>query len=121
MIDKSVQCSQNGVDITGEIVRVFEGISASIDKTSGLVGEISAASKEQAQGIEQINTAVAHIDQVTQSNAATAEQSASASEELNVESGQMQTIVENLVGLVGGVSKTENVTETIEDAENITV
>ena len=43
------------------------------------MGEISAASAEQAQGIDQVNTAVSQMDKVTQQNAANAEESASAS------------------------------------------
>lgn len=46
-------------------------------KVGELVGEIAFASNEQAQGIEQINAAVSEMDQVTQQNAATAEESAS--------------------------------------------
>ena len=47
-----------------------------------LIGEIASASKQQAQGITQVNEAVARMDQVTQKGAANAEESASASEEL---------------------------------------
>ncbi len=49
-----------------------------VRKASGLVSEIAVASKEQAQGIEQVATAVTQMNQVTQSNAANAEESASA-------------------------------------------
>ena len=42
-------------------------------KVAGLVGEIAAASAEQAQGVDQINRAVSGMDQVVQKNAASAE------------------------------------------------
>ena len=71
-------------------------------KTTDLVGEIAAASQEQAQGIEQVNTAMSQMDKVTQQNAANAEESASASEELNAQASSMQQIVGELVSLVGG-------------------
>ena len=52
----------------------------SVQKVAELVREISAASNEQSQGIEQINTAITQMDTITQQNAANAEESASASE-----------------------------------------
>jgi methyl-accepting chemotaxis protein len=57
----------------------------SVGKTTDLVGEIAAASQEQARGIEQVNTAVAQMDKVTQQNAANAEESANASEQLRAQ------------------------------------
>ena len=67
-----------------------------------MVGEIAAASQEQAQGIDQVNTAMAQMDTVTQQNAANAEESASASEELNAQAGSMNQIVEELIEMVEG-------------------
>jgi methyl-accepting chemotaxis protein len=66
------------------------------------VGEIAAASQEQAQGIEQINKAVAEMDKVVQRNAASAEESASASEEMSAQTEQMKSHVLELIVLVGG-------------------
>ena len=73
-----------------------------------MVGEIAAASKEQAQGIEQVNTAVTEMDKVTQQNAANAAESASASEEMNAQAEQMKGMVGELVALVEG-SRSVNV------------
>ncbi|HOK67880.1 MAG TPA: hypothetical protein PLV55_13845, partial [Anaerohalosphaeraceae bacterium] len=70
--------------------------------TTDLVAEIAAASTEQAQGIEQINTAVSQMDKVTQQNAAAAEESASAAEELSAQAQQMYSVVQDLVNMVGG-------------------
>jgi methyl-accepting chemotaxis protein len=102
MIEESVKNSKNGVDIATEVGKVLEEIVQSIGKTTDLVGEIAAASSEQAQGIDQVNTAVAQMDKVTQQNAANAEESASASEELSAQAEQMNSIVQELVDLVGG-------------------
>ncbi|OHB54987.1 MAG: hypothetical protein A2Y12_01000 [Planctomycetes bacterium GWF2_42_9] len=104
MIEESVKNSKNGVDIATEVGKVLEEIVQSIGKTTDLVGEIAAASSEQAQGIDQVNTAVAQMDKVTQQNAANAEESASASEELSAQAEQMNQIVQELVDLVGGSS-----------------
>jgi methyl-accepting chemotaxis protein len=67
-----------------------------------LVGEITAASNEQAQGIEQISTAVVEMDKVTQQNAANAEQSAAAARDMNDQAEKMKRCVDQLVVLVGG-------------------
>jgi len=67
-----------------------------------LVGEVAAASTEQAQGIDQVNKAVAEMDKVVQQNAANAEESAAASEQLNAQAEQMKSYVQDLVTVVGG-------------------
>ena len=54
----------------------FSQVATSTTKVGELVGEIAAASGEQAQGIEQVNRAVTEMDKVVQQNAATAEESA---------------------------------------------
>jgi methyl-accepting chemotaxis protein len=102
MIEESVKNSKNGVDIATEVGKVLDEIVQSIGKTTDLVGEIAAASAEQAKGIDQVNTAVAQMDKVTQQNAANAEESANASEELSTQAEQMNLIVQDLVNLVGG-------------------
>jgi len=102
MIEGSVKNASNGVDIATEVGKALSEIVEGIGKTSELVGEIAAASQEQAQGIDQVNTAVNQMDKVTQSNAANAEESASASEELSAQAEQMQGVVGQLIALVGG-------------------
>ena len=102
MIEESVKNSKNGVDISGEVTKVLEDIVQGVGKTSDLVSEIAAASQEQAQGIDQVNTAVAQMDKVTQQNAANAEESASASEELTAQAHSLNTMIGQLVALVGG-------------------
>jgi methyl-accepting chemotaxis protein len=104
MIEESVKNAKNGVAISGEVSKALGEIVDGIAKTTDLVGEIAAASAEQAQGIDQVNTAVAQMDKVTQQNAANAEESASASEELSAQAEAMQGIVEELVALVQGAS-----------------
>ncbi len=104
LIEESVKNSKNGVDIAGEVGKVLDEIVTGIGKTTDLVGEIAAASAEQSQGIDQVNTAVNQMDKVTQQNAANAEESASASEELSAQAEQMNQIVGELTALVGGSS-----------------
>ena len=69
---------------------------------SELVAEISAASDEQTQGINQISSAVGQLDQVTQSSAANAEESASSAEELSAQAEELHRVVQELRRLVDG-------------------
>ncbi len=112
MIEESVKNSQNGVDIAEEVGKVLENIVTGIGKTSGLVSEIAAASKEQATGIEQVNSSVGQMDKVTQQNAANAEESASASEELSAQAEQMNQMVRELLEMVNGSGGTANTNTT---------
>jgi len=101
MIEESVNNAKNGVAIAVEVGKNLEEITTAATKVNSLVGEIAAASKEQSQGIDQVNTAVSQMDKVTQSNAASAEQSAAAAEELSSQSIQLTQMVGELVSLVG--------------------
>jgi len=105
MIEESVKNAKNGVDIANEVGKILDEIVQSVGKTTDLVSEIAAASQEQAQGIDQVNTAIAQMDKVTQQNAANAEESASASEELSSQAESMNDIVGELIALAGGANK----------------
>ncbi len=77
MIEGTVAKTHEGLSLTQETGETFAGVVEASSKAEKLIGEISAASKEQAQGIEQINIAVVEMDKVTQQNAAGAEELAS--------------------------------------------
>ena len=86
LIEETVKKVKNGSRAhVARPARRSRQMTESAGKVAELVGEIAAASEEQAQGIEQVNTAVAEMDKVTQQNAANAEESASAAEELNAQ------------------------------------
>ncbi|MCK5565968.1 MAG: CZB domain-containing protein [Planctomycetes bacterium] len=108
LIEDSVKNSKNGVDIAEEVSKTLTQIVEGIGKTSDLVGEIAAASGEQSQGIEQINTAIGQMDKVTQANAANAEESAAASEEMNAQAEMLDRSVGELAALVGASTSMEN-------------
>jgi methyl-accepting chemotaxis protein len=107
LIEESVKNAENGVTVAEETGKVFEGIAESSTKVANLVSEIASASNEQAQGIEQINLAVGQMDQVTQTNAANAEESASASEELSAQAEELNGMVQQLRRLVGGSAEAQ--------------
>jgi methyl-accepting chemotaxis protein len=102
MIEQSVQSARNGVSITGEVAKTLAEITNNATRVNVLVNEIAAASQEQAQGVDQINNSVAQMDKVTQSNAAGAEQTAAASQELSAQAAEMSGTVTELVALVKG-------------------
>ncbi len=101
-IEDSVAKSQQGAQISGEVAKSFEVIQQQIRNLDTLVGEIATASGEQNQGIAQVTTAVAQMDKVTQSNAGSAEETASASHELNDQASVLSRAVAGLQELVGG-------------------
>lgn len=100
LIEESVKNAHDGEKISTEVEKILSEIAGSISKTTSLVGEIAAASQEQAQGVDQINNAVSQMDKVTQQNAAGAEESASAAAELNQQVTLMKNMVEELGTLV---------------------
>ena len=101
MIEGTVKKTKDGTELVTRTNGAFAEVAESASKVGELVGEIAAASNEQAEGIEQVNKAVVEMDKVVQQNAANAEESASASEEMNAQAEQMKGFVDELVALVG--------------------
>lgn len=99
LIEDSQKNADNGVSVSGEVTAILKEIADSVEKMTVLIGEVSAASNEQALGIEQVNTTVSQMDKVTQSNAANAEESASASEELTAQAKELAEVVKILNGI----------------------
>ena len=104
LIEGSVARAREGTDVASDVDRSLGEIVTDVTKVTDLVKGIAQASTEQAQGVEQINTAVSQLDKVTQQNASGAEESASAAEELNAQAQQVKAMVNDLVRLVGGTS-----------------
>jgi methyl-accepting chemotaxis protein len=102
LIESTVGKIKNGYETVTKTNTAFSQVAALAKKVGELVGEISAASNEQAQGIEQINRAVSELDKVVQQNAASAEESASAAQEMNAQAEQMKIFVRKLSGLISG-------------------
>ncbi|MDO9056029.1 MAG: methyl-accepting chemotaxis protein, partial [Sulfuricurvum sp.] len=69
MAEQAATKSNEGMSIATELTRGFEVIAGKIEQTTMLVQDVSNASREQMQGIGQINTAVTQLDQMTQENA----------------------------------------------------
>jgi len=88
--------------VAGEVGRSLTAIVAQVTKVSDLISGIAQASHEQAQGVDQVNIAVAQMDKVTQQTAAGAEEAASAAEELSSQAETLRGMVRELETLVNG-------------------
>jgi methyl-accepting chemotaxis protein len=71
----------------------MEEIVASVQRVTDIIGEISAASTEQSQGIVEVKGAIGEVDQMTQQNAALVEQSAAAAESLKEQATKLAAVV----------------------------
>ena len=93
MIEGSIKKVEVGTKIANETAVALDKIVDGVAKAAALVGDIATASNEQASGISQINIAIEQVAQVVQTNSATAEECAAASEEL---SGQADLLKESV-------------------------
>jgi methyl-accepting chemotaxis protein len=105
LIEDTIKAVNNGNEITLATRESFKENMAITGKVGELVAEIAAASNEQASGIEQVNRVVTEMEKVTQQNAAGAEESASAVEEVIVQTDRMKGYVSDLLALIGTKDK----------------
>ena len=101
-IEGAITNTGQGVDICRKVAGALNDIVVKVRQVDELVAEVAGASLEQTQGITQINTAVTQMDKVTQSNAASAEESAAAAAELNGQAAVLKESVVELLQLAGG-------------------
>jgi methyl-accepting chemotaxis protein len=104
LIQDSVTKIGDGSRLVEESGKGLTDIVASVKKVTDIVGEISAASAEQATGIEQVGKAVASMDESTQQNAALVEQAAAASESIV---HQVRELNASVTGNGDGAASTE--------------
>jgi methyl-accepting chemotaxis protein len=93
LIHDSAQKVRAGSALVDTSGKTLEDIVASVRRVTDIIAEISAASQEQSQGIDQVNRAVAQMDHVTQSTAAQTEEVSATSQSLAGQAGQLQTLV----------------------------
>ena len=101
LIEETITKTKAGTQLVAKTNQAFAEVATRAGKTNELVGEIAAASREQSQGIDQVNLAMGEMDRVTQQNAANAEESAAAAEELSAQASTMQGFVGDLINIVG--------------------
>jgi len=107
LIEASIVKARAGTQKVEQVAASISGITSSVVKVKGLVEEVSLASHRQAQDIAQVSQAMAQMERVTQTTAATAEESAAASEELNAHAESAMGVVARLQALVGTNSTTK--------------
>ncbi len=90
LIEGSVSKADNGSKIAERTSNSLQEIMQGISKMDDLIGEITTAANEQAEGISQVNEGLNQIDQVTQQNTASAEEGAAAAEELSSQAEHMR-------------------------------
>ena len=93
LINDSVDRVGDGAHLVSVSGAKLEGIAGKVKKVADLIAEISAASQEQASGIEQVNRAIMQMDTVTQSNAAQVEELSSTSQSLANQGEHLKQLV----------------------------
>jgi len=101
IIEASIDQVKAGTEVANKTKESFTEILNGIKKTSDLIGEIAISAKEQAEGMNQIATAMGSVDQITQQNASASEETAAAAEELNAQALSMLDNVSELALLAG--------------------
>jgi methyl-accepting chemotaxis protein len=104
-IQGAIERTGQGVVVTAKVAAVLDEILTQIRQVDDLVSEVASASREQTEGITQINSAVGQMDTATQTNAVSAEQAAAAAEELHAQSATMKESVTGLLTLIGDHTK----------------
>ncbi len=94
LIENSLKSIENGTQIADDTAQSLIQAVNDVNKMTGIIGEISEASSDQADSIAQIIMGIDQISSVVQTNSATAEESAAASEELSSQSQLMKRLVE---------------------------
>ncbi|TDV09226.1 methyl-accepting chemotaxis protein [Paraburkholderia caballeronis] len=93
LIEESGASVEQGTKLVDDARHTMEQARGAVDRVSGIMREIEAATHEQSDGIEQLNRAVAQIDEVTQRNAALVEESASAAQALQMQADGLREAV----------------------------
>jgi methyl-accepting chemotaxis protein len=102
LIVESIANSNDGKARVDQVAIAVRAITEESDKVKMLVDEVNIGSQEQTRGFEQVSKAIVQMERVTQSTAASAEESASASQELTAQSASLQDVARHLAMMVGG-------------------
>jgi methyl-accepting chemotaxis protein len=107
LISTSETQVRQGVALVGETGEALKRILSQVNDINRVVEEIAVGAKEQSRGLDEINSAIGHMDQVTQQNAAAAEESTAASRTMSNETAQLAELVGQFqVGRAEGARET---------------
>lgn len=101
LIEGTVKKVKDGSQVVAETNDAFRRVATDATKVGDLVGEIAAASNEQAEGIDELNKAIAQIDKVTQQSAANSQEFASVSQEMKLHAESVREVAGELSAFVG--------------------
>ncbi len=101
LISASIENARLGIQKVNEVAQSVRGMISESSEMMTLVSEINSSSREQSRGIDEIATTIQKMEGVTQSNAASAEQTAAAVEELSMQAKGLKDIVQDLAALSG--------------------
>jgi hypothetical protein len=102
LIEGSVAKAENGVAITKEVAGILDKIVSNSGSISGLISEIANSGDDSSEGMQQINGAIVRMHGISQSGATSSGASAVASEKLNTQARELDTLVNRLLSIVGG-------------------
>lgn len=107
LISESVSKAEGGVKLVENAGATMQEIVSSVKRVTDIMGEITAASQEQSNGIDQVNVAINSMDEVTQQNAALVEQAAAAAESLVEQASSLMDSVNHYQLLATSVNNRE--------------
>ncbi|MFZ6845265.1 methyl-accepting chemotaxis protein [Undibacterium sp. RuTC16W] len=119
LIDDSVQNVDKGTKLVDQAGHTMEDIVTSIKRVTDIMGEIMLASQEQTSGIEQINEAIMHMDDVTQQNAALVEEAAAAAGSLQHQADDLESVVSTFTLDEKNVLSSEQLSLSLKGKENV--
>jgi methyl-accepting chemotaxis protein len=93
LIEKSVESTRRGASFTTDVESNLRDVQEKAQRSGQVAEEISAASRHQSEGVEQVNGAVGQMNTVVQQSAANAEETASTADELNMRAAELRRLV----------------------------
>jgi methyl-accepting chemotaxis protein len=108
LLENTVCKVKDGAALIDKTGKEFYGMALNVSKTGEVIGEIVGASRQEAQGIEQISKAVAEINMVVQRNAASSEETAAASQQMTTQAETLRVLDGQIQSLLHGASSPQH-------------
>ncbi len=102
LIEQVKESTRNGITVAEGVAGMLEEITSSSEEAAALIAKVAAANVQQADGIGQLNRAFEQMNNVTQSNAASAVQTASASAQITAQARELSDLADVLTAIVEG-------------------
>ncbi|WP_250673864.1 methyl-accepting chemotaxis protein [Paraclostridium ghonii] len=119
LIENSIEAVENGTKIVDNTAQSLQKIIITTNRTTELVNDITKASEEESNSIVQVTLGVDQISQVVQTNSATSEESAAASEELNGQAQMLKSLIDNFS--LKNTNKSNNISFCENSEENLSL